>query len=404
MYVATVTASIALFVAVAAGYLAAHVAFDWLGRRFLIVSGAEYLVLGVLLGPQVSGILGASVVDRLAPVLTLAIGWIGIIVGTQFELKKLIVTPARDFRIGFSESTLTFAVIGGLEFAAIHLGRIATDANALVIAAGMGAVAVASSDAGVTLVASVVGMTGRMVDQVRLSTMLNSLVAISLFGLLLCLIHVPAPASRPLTTTEWAVVSVAIGALGGTLFHVFLGDTPDRDRLFVALVGGIVMVSGAATYLDLSPLLPSVCFGIVLVNTTSSPDALVATLTRVERPFYFVLLIFAGAAWQPIQQIWILPVLLFLIARPAAKIGGARLAAGANGALHEFGDNWGLSLLGQGRIPLVIGLSYLRQEQLPARDAVFTVAVVSVLLTEFLSARATRSVLGGRSEIRTVDG
>jgi hypothetical protein len=400
VYLGTVTASIALFIAVGAGYLAAHVAFDWLGKRFLIVSGAEYLVLGILLGPQVSGILGASVVDRLAPILTLAIGWIGIIVGTQFELKKLILAPARDFRIGFFESALTFVVVGGLEFAAIHFGGIASDVNALVTSAGMAAVAVASSDAGVTLVANVVGMSGRMVDQLRLSTMLNSLVAIALFGLLLCMVHAPAPASRPLTTTEWAVVSISIGALGGMLFHVFLGETPDRDRLFVALVGGIVMVSGAATYLALSPLLPALCFGIVLVNTTSSPDALVSTLTKVERPFYFVLLIFGGAAWQPIHQEWILPVLLFLVARPAAKIGGARMAARANGALPDFGGNWGLALLGQGRIPLVIGLSYLRQEHLPARDAVFTVAVVSVLLTEFLSARTTRSVLGGHSEMR----
>ena len=31
-------------------YLAAHVAFGWLARRYLIVSGAEYLLLGILLG------------------------------------------------------------------------------------------------------------------------------------------------------------------------------------------------------------------------------------------------------------------------------------------------------------------------------------------------------------------
>lgn len=387
------TAPIALFIAVGAGYLAAHVAFDWLGRRFLVVSGAEYLVLGILLGPQVSGILGSSVVTRLDPVLTLAIAWIGLTVGTQFELGRLVVTPARDFRIGFSTSVLTFVVVGALEFTAIHFGGLTNEFDAVVVACGLGVVAVSSSDAGFSLVTTVVGAGGRLFNQLRASTMLSALVAITLFALLLCWVHVPTPASRPLTTTEWAVVSIAIGALGGTLFHVFLGETPERDRLFVALVGGIVIVSGAATYMDLSPLLSSFCFGLVLVNTTSSPRELTATLSRVDRPFYFVLLIFAGAAWQPIPSIWILPVALFLAARVAATLGGARLVARSNGILGEFGDNWGLALIGQGRVALVLGLSYLRQGHLPGRDAVFTAAIVSVLLTEFLSARAIRSVL-----------
>ena len=387
------TAPFALFIAVGAGYLAAHVAFDWLGRRFLVVSGAEYLVLGILLGPQVSGILGASVVTRLDPVLTLAIAWIGLTVGTQFELSRLVITPARDFRIGFSSSVLTFVVVAALEFAAIRFGGIAPQFDAIVIASGLGVVAVSSSDAGFSLVTSVVGSAGRVFAQLRASTMLSSLVAITLFALLLCWVHVPTPLDRPLTTTEWAVVSIAIGALGGMLFHVFLGETPERDRLFVALVGGIVIVSGAATYMDLSPLLSSFCFGLVLVNTTSSPQELVASLTRVARPFYFVLLMFAGAAWQPIPSIWILPVALFLAARIAAILGGARLVARANGTLQEFGENWGLALIGQGRVALALGLSYLRQGHMPGRDAVFTAAIVSVLLTEFLSARAIRAVL-----------
>ena len=46
-----------LVLVVAASYLAARVAFEWLARRYLIVSGAEYLLLGILLGPQVSRIL-----------------------------------------------------------------------------------------------------------------------------------------------------------------------------------------------------------------------------------------------------------------------------------------------------------------------------------------------------------
>ena len=66
-----------LVLIVAGAYLAAHWAFEWLGARYLLVSGAEYLLLGILLGPQVSGVLEASVLNGFAPFMTLAMGWIG---------------------------------------------------------------------------------------------------------------------------------------------------------------------------------------------------------------------------------------------------------------------------------------------------------------------------------------
>ena len=58
--------SFILVLIVAVAYLAAHVAFDRLARRFLIVSGVEYLVLGLLLGPQVSGFLSEATIHAFA--------------------------------------------------------------------------------------------------------------------------------------------------------------------------------------------------------------------------------------------------------------------------------------------------------------------------------------------------
>lgn len=390
------TASLALLLAAGAAYLAAHVIFERLARRFLVVSGAEYLVLGILLGPQVSGVLSRQLLDSLAPVLTLALGWIGVIIGTRFELKTLINVQARLFRIGLAESTLTFALVGGLEFVALRMVMGATDVQAIFAGIVLGAMAVACSDVGISLVAERLGGSSGIIEQLQVSSSLNALFAIVTFGILVCAYHVPAPLPRPLTATEWVVVSIAIGVLGGTLFHVFLGDTPDVDRLFVALVGGVVMVSGAATYLRLSPLMSAMFFGIVLVNTTRRPQALVETITRVERPMYFVLLIFGGATWQASHHAWLLPVLLYLAARLAGKIGGSRLAARANGAVEDLGPHWGRALLGQGRVAVAIGLSYLHQDRGPFPNLIFTAAVASVVLTEFLSARTAHSVISGR--------
>lgn len=387
------TAPLFLLLAVAAAYLAAHVAFEWLARRFLIVSAAEYLVLGILLGPQLSGVLSKPLLDSLAPVVTLALGWIAAIIGTQFELRRLVNVPARRFRIAFAESAMTFAAVAGLEWFALGTGIFDAGTAEVIAAATLGAMAVTSSNAGVAVVSRVLGARGAVVEQLEISSAVNCFVAIAAFGLVLCFHHKPLPAWRPLTTTEWAVVSVALGVIGGALFHAFIGDTPEPDRLFVALVGGIVLVSGAAAYVRLSPLLSGLFFGIVLVNTTSQPERFAETMHRVEQPFYYVLLVLGGAAWQPSHRAWLLPVALFLAARAAAKIGGSRLAARANGALGELGPHWGRALLGQGRVALAIGVNVLHQDDAPYRNLIFTAAVASILVTEFFSARLVRSVV-----------
>ncbi|MGI8619550.1 MAG: hypothetical protein ACR2L6_10770 [Gemmatimonadaceae bacterium] len=88
-----------LVLLVASAFVAAHFAFERLGKRFLIVSGAEYLALGILLGPQVSGIFTPALLDSLAAFPALALGWMGAIIGMRFYLPELIKIPGATYRV-----------------------------------------------------------------------------------------------------------------------------------------------------------------------------------------------------------------------------------------------------------------------------------------------------------------
>jgi Kef-type K+ transport system membrane component KefB len=200
--------------------------------------------------------------------------------------------------------------------------------------------------------------------------------------------------ARTPTPTEWAVIAAAIGVGGGTLFHLFLGDERNPDRLFIALAGAVILLSGAAAYLELSPLLSGLLLGVILANTSRNRRAIEHVLTTVERPFYFALLILAGALWSPPQAGWLVPILLFLTLRAAGKIGGGRLSARLNGAIPLVGRDWGRGLIGQGGIALAIALDYLTSTTGPIPNLIFTAAVISVLLTDVLAARAVQSAVG----------
>lgn len=386
-------ATISLILLTVGGYLAAHVAFGWLAKRFLIVSGAEYLLLGILLGPQVTGLISASVFSGFAPFMTLALGWIGAMVGAQFYLPALVRYRAPVYRIAFFEAALTFTIVAAVMAALFQWLFGLPMRDALSPAAVLGALATASSPVGIGLVARRVGM-GATVRQLQMTTAIDALVAITAFGLLLAIDH-PAPADlpRPLTATEWAVVTVAIGVVGGTLFHLFLGEERNIDRLFISLAGAIILASGAAAYTRLSPLLPALLIGAILTNTSGSRQQIIQVLGSVERPVYFILLIFAGAAWQPSDRAWLIPVLVYLVVRIATKTASAWVAAWSNRAIPALGPLWGRALWGQGGLAVAIGLNYLQHDHSVLSNVVFTAAILSVLLTDLMSARVAETVV-----------
>jgi hypothetical protein len=384
-----------LIIVIVAAYLAAHVLFDWLGRRFLIVSRAEYLLLGILLGPEVAGLLNASVVGQFAPLMTLALGWIGALIGAQFHLPGLLRIDGVAYRVGIFEAVTSMVVAAGACAGLLMLLMGATRHDAVIAGVALGAIATASAPAGIALVSRELRRRGPLVRQLEVATAIDALVAVTTFSVLVSIVHIAPPGvARPPTPTEWAVISLAIGVVGGLLFHLFLRGEQNPDRLFIALGGALVLASGAAAYLRLSPLLPTMIIGMVLVNTSRDASAIREVLVRVERPLYYVLLLFVGAAWTRDPGVrWLLPVIAFLVVRVVAKVGSARLAARMAGTLNAVGPGWGQALLGHGGLALALAFNYQLLEELPFRAVVFTAAIASVLLTDITSARMVRDVL-----------
>lgn len=393
------TSGLGLLLAIAVAYLAAHVAYDWLARRLVLVSGAEYLVLGILLGPQVSGLFSADTVAGFAPIITLALGWIGAIIGMQFYLPHLINIGRLQYRLAFGEAAITLAVVTAVELYALRWTAELPPRQALASALALGAIACASTPAAIDVAARAMGSRGRIVEQLELTTGIDALLAIGAFGFFLAFYHPHLEGvGRAPTATEWMVITLAIGVVAGSLFHLFLGDEERTDRLVISLAGAIILASGTAAYLGLSPLLAAMVVGIVLVNTSGSRTEIWRVLARGERPLYFVLLIFAGATWRPASTLGIVPIVAFLVARTVAKVGGARLVTRLNGALPLLGPDWGRALLGQGGLAIALGLDYIVRDSSPVPNTIFTAALVSVLLTDLSSARLVRGVLGNLLE------
>ncbi len=389
------SASLVLIIIVATAYLATHLLYEWLARRLLIVSGAEYLVLGILLGPQVTGVIPVAAAESFGPIIVLGTGWIGLTVGMQFYLPRLVRITGLTFRLAVIESLITLgAVTLALWWALPALG-LTSQFWAIVPALALGAIAVASTPAGLDIALRDRKRREPVVNQLETSLGVNAFVAIVTMGILFAWVHrAPTSAMRPPTPTEWAVITVGIGVLGGSLFHLFLGEERQVDRLVVSLGGAVILASGTAAYLNVSPVLATLVIGIVLVNTSRGRNELRSVLAAAERPFYYVLLLLAGLSWRPSTSATVFAViLLYLVTRTTTKVYAARATTVWNKATPELGRDWGKALIGQGRLTVALALDYARRPELPIGDVVFTAALASVLLTEFAAARLVRAAL-----------
>lgn len=215
--------------------------------------------------------------------------------------------------------------------------------------------------------------------------------------MIFCVFHENSPEAQDYSPALWAWVTVLLGAALGFLFSLFLaGDESDNSR-FLALVGIIAFASGGAYFLELSPLAVNLSMGFVLVNFARGGPLLHSTLESTERPMAIVLLIFAGALWQPTPLV---PTLLglggFLIARTGAK-WLASVIAGWGTSLRK---DLFRGLLAHGDVTLAMAVSFRLVYEGDAAKIAYTVVLASVVLNDLIAPRLLRGLLVDEGELQ----
>jgi Kef-type K+ transport system membrane component KefB len=408
--------AITLLALVVAATLLAHFVLGKAQARFLYSTGGEYILLGVLIGPQLpalvtaisgqqvawQGALDHDVLRQLAPLISLAIGWAGLVYGLQFALRAMLNSRSGAFTLSSVQAGITFAavflicrtVLGGTSF----LGLAPEQAS--LAALFLGATAAVSSPAAWELVHRRFPTRGRHSTLLRDGGTIDELVGIFVFGLIFCLYHpmTPEGVQRPPTPTEWYVVSVLLGVAMGVVFHFFLGDEDDENHLFLAFTGILVFASGAAWYLELSPLLVSLVLGIVLGNTSRHARRVLPVIMRVQKPMVLLLLIFAGALWSPVPWPAYVLAALYVCVRTLGKLAGGWLAALSIGPAVR--RDLGRGLLGHGEVAVAMALNLRLVYQGAYVDWVFTAVLVSLVVNELWSARLLKGFLIDAGDIK----
>lgn len=367
--------------------------------RHLILSGVEFVAIGVLVGPHVTGLLTPPALSALQPFVSLTLGLVGFLIGLPLRRQ---LRRAAGLEAGLLAALIVGGVVGVACFGVVRLAAPdLTNAEAAWLALAMGAAAAVMSGQVVEAGVRVLGTRGPASDLLHAFSLASNVLAVCVFGLALAFARSDASSeSLGLTRTEWLMASIAVGIACGILFRLFSGEQERGDRVFLATVSVVIFASGMAAGMGVSPLLITGVAGLTVSMLYSDTYDLHGLLAPLEGPAYVVLMIFAGALWSPVAGWgWVLPG-VYVAARYAALRAGVAAALWiVPGVARPY--RLGHGLWAQGGLAVALAVNYAQVDAHGGALAL-TAVLIGVLVTDLTAAPMLRRTLADAGEMRAI--
>lgn len=348
------------FAIVGAAYLISHLVFERLARRYAIVSGVEYLLLGALAGP-VFGLISGSVRTSLHPFMVLGTSALAMMAGMELDLRKGGFR-ARDLAIAALIVGVTAALfLGPPALAFLYLGRPdLADAWILPLVAALSVALIADAGPVRAFTAFFAARGPELARAERVAALLTAAGLVA-FGSLFCF----SDGLRPGwvhdgdTALRLAILQTALGLCLGGVFTLFLRRRLSHEQRLTVVIGMITFAAGLAYFIHISAIAANFLVGVVVANASRQSGEVRGMLREIRRPFYIVLFFFTG-----VDLIIDVPIYAYALALPYVllRLWGRRLG-GALGRRFEarshIPSNLGNALTAPGGLSIGVCLMIL---------------------------------------------
>ncbi len=380
---------VALFLIIIISYLGSRLSPTILrlpvGAQHILFTGTEYIFLGLLLGPHFIGFLSEEVLKQLQPFVSLALGWIGLLYGLQFNWRDMSVFPLTFLLMAFLQALFTMVFVSIAFFPFLSYLMEGDDPFFYPMLIALSTSASLTSPSAIAVLHRRIEATGKeVITLIRYISSIDSLLGIMVFGSIFALFHVTAGMDQGPPPHGWLLITLGVAILLAFIFHLLLLFPSTSNELLTIIIGMVVFSSGIASFLNLSPLFVNMVIGLVLANTSSKRDLLYENLVRAERPFYTIFVIMAGGLWT-VDPIWgIAGAVLYVAARIGGKYLGGSYSATLFSPPFPVPKRLGLALLSQGGVAIAIAISLQQTYQAPVTSTIVTIILCGVIINEVL--------------------
>lgn len=367
--------------------------------REFYLTGTEFLFLGLLMGPLFLNVLDTQTIQGLKPLEGLLLGWIGLLVGFQFEWSKLRRFPFEYIASALLATFIPFSVVFLGSLGVLSLPGTIPGIINVIISLTLASAAACTAQTGLVLQPSL--NVSRYRDLVRLLRFVSSFDgagAMLIFALVFIF--------RAIMMSDmswWAeALRITLISMGGSagllcLFQLLLTRRYEDSELLLIVIGMVVLSCGAASLLRFSPLLTNFAIGIGMVNISREKERIFNILIRIEKPVYLLLLVFLGASWE-MDSVWLVALAgLYGLCR----LGGKWLAGLIISRLHsdpgQYPPYMGFGLLAQGGLPVAILVEFEQQFPYEFTAPVICTGILAVIYNDIFSPYFLRYLLARQS-------
>lgn len=332
-----------------------------------------YILVGFLLGPSISNVIGISTIEKFDFIGLIALGLIAFIIGSKIEIRALKELKENFIFITVFQALVTFALVSvGVYFFICSLP----------IALILGAISSATAPAAVFGVIEEYKAKGPLTSTLLAVVAIDDALCLLLFGGVTAVVTIITGVGAG---DVWHVInftlfelfgSLAVGAIIGYSIDYIIGKAQDIHKVIYITIGLVLLGCGLSIKFGLSELLTNMVAGFVIVNTSNRGKELFGFTEKAEEPILILFFALAGSQLQidAIHKTWIL-VLIYVCMRWIGKIFGGMLGAWLSKAPKVVQKYVGLGLVPQAGV--AIGLIYIVKEKMPEIAAV----VIAVVLT-----------------------
>lgn len=289
-----------------------------LGMQPIAAPVMVFIPLGVLLSPNVTGVLSANALAHLDVVVSIALATLGVFIGIAAGREGRGTN--RLFFASTVEAATTIVVVMAAVLVLLRYWLLPVDMSHLLIALALGVCASASAAPSVEI-----GDARRRHVATRVAD-LDDVMPILLGGVVLAL---ASGGGRPPLLA--AALTIGLGLSIGVCGWLLVERSEGAERA-VFVLGALALLGGAPAYLGLSPLLAGMSAGFLWVVAPGHCDVIIAReLRRVQHPLIVLVLIISGAGLAlSTAGVWLFAP--YVIFRFAGKVLGgwtaSRLAPG----------------------------------------------------------------------------
>ena len=317
-----------------------------------------YIIAGLLLSPSISGIIPEELVEEKFSIITdIGLAIIAFSVGGSLSLSRLKQLGKSILWINITESLgafiLTFILVLSLSPLVLRLNTLDSPFLEVYLpfALIIGAVSAATAPAAILAIVHEYKAKGPLTTTLLGVVALDDGMAIMLFAFATATVGALTKAEISVykmvaEPTIVIVGSIFLGAIFGLSLTGLASWVKGKESLLIIILGHILLCTGIAKQLQLSPLMATMMVGFIVVNKAKHSHDLFLAVENIEETIFALFFTLAGAHFNiTVIKLAGLMALIITLSRFSSKLLGTKLGASFSHAPAEVKKYLGYGLL-----------------------------------------------------------